>query len=635
MPYDVTHFDQLSRLLELERAEEESRHRALLDGTSDAELVRLGLRLTELEAHEESVGFGGRVIITLQRAGNTDLGDGFDPGAVVELRPKRSETAVTWKAIVARRRTGSIALAFDEPPGEEIWNGRLTLTILPNDVTYRRARAALAEVRAMEKGNARRRRDVILGEAEPRTTTPDERPLERPLNAEQALAVTGCLAADDVFLVHGPPGTGKSTVLAEVAVQAVRRGRRVLATAASNPAVDHLVSICAAQGLDVVRIGHPARVAERLHPHVLDVRLEEHPDVIVARDLFEQALAAKGYARRQRQRGRSQERFANAREANAEAASLFKDARILERRAAKAILDDADVICATLTALGGSELADERFDLALLDEATQAIEPLALLAFLKADRLVLAGDHKQLGPTVLSQKAAREGLAVSLFVRLLEAHGDQVKVMLREQYRMHDAIMAYPSATMYGGELRAHPSVAGRRLGELLTDAEGFDDAALVFIDTAGKGFDEERPEGSESLANPGEADLVAGYVRGVLDRGLPPDAVSVIAPYSAQVAALKARIQGVAIDTVDAFQGRENELVVVSLTRGNAIGDIGFLADVNRMNVAMTRAKRQLVVVGDSGTISGHPFYAGFIEHSQSSGAYRSAWELPSLESG
>ncbi|HSI05521.1 MAG TPA: AAA domain-containing protein [Myxococcota bacterium] len=629
MPYDVTHFDNLGRLLELERAEEESRHRALVDGTSDAELVRLGLRLTELEAHEESVGFGGRVIITFQRAGNAELGDGFDPGAVVEVAPKRSETALAWKAIVARRRSGSIALAFDEPPGEEIWNGRMTLTILPNDVTHRRAKAALAEVRGMEKGAARRRRDVLLGEAEPRTTTPDARPLERPLNAEQTLAVHGCLAADDVFLVHGPPGTGKSTVLAEVAVQAVRRGRRVLATAASNSAVDHLVSICAAQGLDVVRIGHPARVAERLHPHVLDVRLEEHPDVIVARDLFEQALAAKGYARRQRQRGRSQDRFANAREASAAAAGMFKDARLLERRAAKAILDDADVICATLTALGGSELADERFDLALLDEATQAIEPLSLLAFLKADRLVLAGDHKQLGPTVLSQKAAREGLATSLFVRLLEVHGDPVKVMLREQYRMHEAIMAYPSSAMYGGELRAHASVAQRRLAELLEKPDGFDDAPLVFIDTAGKGFDEERPEGSESLANPGEADLVATYVRCVMERGLPAEAISVIAPYSAQVAALKARIEGVGIDTVDAFQGRENELVVVSLTRGNAEGVIGFLADINRMNVAMTRAKRQLVVVGDSGTISGHPFYAGFIEHTQATGAYRSAWEL------
>ncbi len=589
----------------------------------------MGLRLTELEAHEESVGFGGRVIITLQRAGNADIGDGFDPGAVVEVKPKRSETALSWKAIVARRRVGSIALAFDDPPSEEIWNGRLTLTILPNDVTYRRARAALAEARAMERGTARRRRDVLLGEVEPRTTNPDERPLQRPLNVEQARAVMGCIAADDIFLVHGPPGTGKSTVLAEVAVQAVRRGQRVLATAASNSAVDHLVSICAAAGLEVVRIGHPARVAESLHPHVLDVRLAEHPDVVVARDLFEQALAAKGYARRQRQRGRSRERFANAREANAEAAGLFRDARLLEQRAAKALLDGADVICATLTALGGSELADQRFDLALLDEATQAIEPLSLLAFLKADRIVLAGDHRQLGPTVLSQSAARDGLATSLFVRLLELHGDAVKVMLREQYRMHEAIMAYPSAAMYGGELRAHPSVAQRRLAELLTNAEGFDDTPLIFIDTAGKGFDEERPEGSESLANPGEADLVATYVRDVLDRGLPRDAVSIIAPYSAQVAALKARIDNVAIDTVDAFQGRENDLVVVSLTRGNAEGVIGFLADINRMNVAMTRARRQLVVVGDSGTIAGHPFYAAFIEHTQASGAYRSAWEL------
>ncbi len=613
----------------MERREEEARHKALIDGTSDAELVRLGLRLTEMEAHEESVGFGGRVLITMQRTGNDGLGESFDTGAVVEVKPKRGETAQGVRGIVARRRRSSIVIAFDEPPDPEIWNGRLTLTIQPNDVTFRRARYALADVRAMEKGAARRRRDVLLGEGEPRTTTPEPQAPRRPLNPEQARAVTACMSAEDLFLVHGPPGTGKSTVLAEVAVQAVRKRQRVLATAASNSAVDHLVSICADQGLNVLRVGHPARVAEALHPYVLDVKLEEHPDVIVARDLFDQALEAKGYARRQRQRGRSRERFANAREASAEAASLFKEARALERRAAKAIIEEADVVCATLTALGGSELADARFDLALLDEATQAIEPLSLLAFLKADRLVLAGDHKQLGPTVLSQQAARDGLAKSLFLRMLEVHGDGVKVMLREQYRMHEAIMAYPSATMYGGELRAHPSVAKRTLKELLT-RDGVDDAPLIFIDTAGKGFDEERPESSASLANPGEADLVASYVKHVCDHGLAAEAIAVIAPYSAQVAALKARIgDAVTIDTVDAFQGRENELVVVSLTRGNADGEIGFLADLARMNVAMTRAKRQLVVVGDSGTVSGHPFYAGFIEHAQATGGYRSAWEL------
>src|SRR5262249_50245504 len=154
-----------------------------------------------------------------------------------------------------------------------------------------------------------------------------------------------------------------------------------------------------------------------------------------------------------------------------------------------------------LTALGGSELADLQFKTALLDEATQAIEPLSLLAFVKAERVILAGDHKQLGPTVLSRDAAAQGLGKSLFVRLLEVRGDGVKRMLREQYRRHEAIMAFPSAMMYGGELRAHPSVATRRLAELLTNPDGFDDTPLLFIDTAGKGFDEERPEGSDSLA--------------------------------------------------------------------------------------------------------------------------------------
>jgi superfamily I DNA and/or RNA helicase len=259
----------------------------------------------------------------------------------------------------------------------------------------------------------------------------------------------------------------------------------------------------------------------------------------------------------------------------------------------------------------------------VIDEATQAVEPAAWLALLRADRVVLAGDHLQLPPTVLSAAAQAGGLGLSLFERLLALHGDAIKVTLTEQHRMNEAIMRFPSEALYGGALRAHPAVAHHCL----------DDAPLEVIDTSGRGFEEATPEGSESRENEGEAVLVAAEVERVLALGVAPGDVAVISPYDGQVQRLRALLharveQGLEVDTVDGFQGREKEAVVVSLTRANEAGEVGFLADVRRMNVALTRARKKLVVVGDGATVARHPFYERFLRHAEATGAWRSAWD-------
>jgi superfamily I DNA and/or RNA helicase len=264
-----------------------------------------------------------------------------------------------------------------------------------------------------------------------------------------------------------------------------------------------------------------------------------------------------------------------------------------------------------------------------VDEATQATEPLTLLAFLRADRVVLAGDHRQLPPTVLSQEAAAGGLATSLFERLLALHGDPVRQMLREQYRMNAELMELPSRAFYGGELRAHASVAGRTLGTVLPGAT-LDAPPLLFLDSAGKGWEEVAPEGSESLENPGEAEVVIARARALLAAGLAPEQIAVITPYRAQAARMAPALEalGIEADTVDAFQGREAEVVLVSCVRSNAEGRLGFLTDLRRMNVALTRGKVHVFVVGDSATLGNHPFYGALIERAQALGGYRSAWE-------
>jgi superfamily I DNA and/or RNA helicase len=251
------------------------------------------------------------------------------------------------------------------------------------------------------------------------------------------------------------------------------------------------------------------------------------------------------------------------------------------------------------------------------------VEPAVYLALLRAERAVLAGDHLQLPPTVLSPRAAEGGLGTSLFERLAGLWGEAAMVTLLEQHRMNERIMRFPSEALYQGRLRAHPSVATHAL----------DGAPFTLVDTSGRGFEEETPEGSDSKANPGEAELAAAEVERILALGVAPGEVAVIAPYDGQVQRLRALLsarceEGLEVDTVDGFQGREKEAVVVSLTRANEGGEVGFLSDVRRMNVALTRARKKLTVVGDGATVARHPFYEAFLRHAQETGAWKSAWE-------
>jgi predicted DNA helicase len=264
-------------------------------------------------------------------------------------------------------------------------------------------------------------------------------------------------------------------------------------------------------------------------------------------------------------------------------------------------------------------------------EAAQATEPACWLPVLRCRRVVLAGDHCQLPPTVVSPEAAAGGLGVSLMERVVEMHRPGVTRLLEVQYRMHEAIAAFPSAQFYGGALQSDESVRGHLLCDLPgVAATPLTSTPLHFMDTAGAGHDERAEAGGESRDNPGEAALVCRKVRELLDARVPAGAVAVIAPYAAQVRLLRERlaVPGLEIDSVDGFQGREKEAVVVSLVRSNVAGEVGFLADVRRTNVALTRARRKLVVVGDSATLSGHSFYRDLFAHFEAAGAYHSVWE-------
>ena len=310
---------------------------------------------------------------------------------------------------------------------------------------------------------------------------------------------------------------------------------------------------------------------------------------------------------------------------------MLADARRIEAQTVERILDSARILCATTTGLSSEVLGQRRFDLGVIDEAGQSTEPGVWLPILRSDRIILAGDHCQLPPTVVSPDAAAQGFGLSLMERLMTELGPTVSRQLTVQYRMNEAIMNFSSQEFYDDSLQADPSVQGHLLSDLPgVTAEALTDTPVEYIDTAGASYDEEIEPDGQSRRNSQEAVLVSRKVEALLATGVLPGDIAVITPYAAQVRLLRELLEplGVEADTVDGFQGREKEAVIISLVRSNQTGDIGFLADTRRMNVALTRARRKLLVIGDSATISVHPFYERLIGYFEQIGAYRSVWE-------
>jgi ATP-dependent RNA/DNA helicase IGHMBP2 len=636
-PLGDDHFDRLSHLLDLEAdAEREQAARAVNDGE--------GRALTGLVLRDEDAGLGGRLLLTFAKR---DLSQSLpptrlQPGSPVLLKCPNDGRGVAIRGVVFARNAMTLRVAVDDEetvPDDETWR----IELASDEISRRRQKAAMDRARNVRRDRLAELRDVLMGRRDPEFVegAAEQCPsvsegetnhsltlghCQSLLNDSQRDAIALALAAKDVAIIHGPPGTGKTTAVVEVIRQAVRRGERVLACAPSNLAVDNLLEKLVAAGESPVRLGHPARVSESLREHTLDELAERHPDVRQAKKFYKAAHAlfrkAGKWTRGKPEPG---EKAGMRREGRA----LIDDARKLEDRAIERILDGSMILCATLTGLNPENIGDRIFDLVVIDEACQTPEPACWIAITRAKRLVLAGDHCQLPPTVLSLQAARQGLSVSLMERLVAGYGTAITRRLRIQYRMNEAIAGFSSTEFYASDLIADKSVRGHLLSDLPgVEASPITETPVQFIDTAGAGFDEE--ESNESKRNPQEAELVAKKVRALLAAGLVPQQIAVIAPYSAQVKLLRELlpIPDLEIDSVDGFQGREKEAVVLSMVRSNPDGDIGFLADVRRSNVALTRARRKLIVIGDSATLASHPFYQGMLTYFDGIGAYGSVWE-------
>ncbi len=612
----------------MERHAEVEQVRRLLATRSETELEERGVLLRRLAVADLEPGLGGALHAILQPSrGGALPPHRFGPGDVVALDAgERTEQLAT--GIVARVRHDQLAIALDDDDAELPPVVRVS-RIAP-DVTYRRLGQALSALRGERPKEQRRLIDVCFSRREPqfagRPTLESLQPFDANLDASQRAAVVHALTAEEIALIHGPPGTGKTTAVVEVIRQAVARGEHVLACAPSNVAVDNLAERLLQCGLRIVRIGQPMRVLPAVVEHTLAVQVQNAPEQQLLRDVRrELQTVQRGFLRASRAQRADLVQLRR---------RLRAEQRQLESAIVQGLIHEADVVLATTTGAGDHALHDRMFELVVVDEAAQAFEAATWLPLLRAHRAVLAGDHCQLPPTVLSEAAAKGGLSTTLFERLsAPPHGAALSRMLTVQYRMHRAIQSWSAATFYGGALE--PAAAVR--DHLLTDLDGITttDATtvpLLFLDTAGCGHDESLGDEDGSKQNPGEAAVVARHVEALLQAGLPARDLAVVTPYSAQVRLLQERLRGHAdleVGTIDGLQGREKEAIVLSLVRSNERGDTGFLGELRRLNVALTRARRHLCVVADSATLAGHAGLAAMVEHLQAHGEYRSAWGL------
>lgn len=618
------HFQRLADWVDLESVAEAERLHERRQRQKGPDAEKSGETLLDLVVTDEDAGLGGRYLITLVKRNRTLQlpWNRLRVGSPVVLTPNDDFSGDACQGVVTSISRKSIQVAVNDYPDVE----RLRIDLSPDEITRKRMLNALKRARDA-RGRTKELRDILLGERELSFKDEQDCQFNAELNESQQAAIRFALSASDVAIIHGPPGTGKTTTIVELICQAITKGQKVLACAPSNTAVDNLLEKLVDARQKTVRLGHPARVSERLHDHTLDAQVARHDLTDLIREMRREA---ENLFRQAGKFTRAKPVHGAKREMRQDAKRLKADVRMLEQQAIDSIIDNADVVCATTT-LDESLLGDRRFDLVVIDEACQSTEPGCWMPVLRADRLVLAGDHCQLPPTVLSKQAAKEGLEVSLLERLVGLYGDRVTRRLNVQYRMHDQIMNFSSNQFYEGTLLSHDSVSRH----LLSDLDHVDEQLVTidpvtFIDSAGAGWDEElEPEGL-SKRNIQEAELVLRKIAELQDAGLRGRDIAVIAPYAAQVRWLRQNSpdERVEIDTVDGFQGREKEAVIISLVRSNAEGEIGFLSDARRMNVALTRARRKLIVIGDSATVGGNEFFAKLLAYFESIGAYHTVWE-------
>ncbi|MBT1700628.1 AAA family ATPase [Fulvivirgaceae bacterium PWU4] len=634
--------DQLHRTLELLRLErqadlEQYRQKVLLRSLSQR--TKEGTTWYPVGLKRHYIGTGERPIIEIERTNHLDQPHAFQSGKLVSLfsnaTGKPESEHMNGVINYVRDNTMVVTLNADDHP-DWLEDGLLGVDVMFDEMSYREMEFALKEVIKAEGNRVDHLKNVLLG-SDKAGVQPRSFHFEglNVLNDSQVEALKKTLQAQDVAFVHGPPGTGKTTTLVQVIKHTIKEEKQVLVSAPSNAAIDLLVDKLSEQGLNVLRIGHPARVTEQSLSKTLDARIASHPNYQELRALRKKMEQVRSSAVKYKRNFGWQEKEQR-RLLLQEAKALKSDADTLEFYIVNDLLQNAQAICCTLVGSSHPVLRGRKFKTVFIDEAAQALEPACWIPLLRAERAVFAGDHQQLPPTIKSVEASREGLARTLFEKGIEKQ-PHCASMLEVQYRMHEQIMRFSSDYFYNGRLIAHESVKAALLrpGQI----------PVEFIDTAGCGYNETQDPETLSRLNEEEARLLIHLVEMLVEE-IGASAwvdeqltMGIITPYRAQVDHLQKLAEAspvleplqalITINTVDAFQGQERDVIAISFVRSNDKGEVGFLGDIRRTNVAMTRARKKLIMVGDSATLGSHPFYLKLLDFVQENGFYKSAFEI------
>ncbi|KAJ0380714.1 hypothetical protein COL26b_001000 [Colletotrichum chrysophilum] len=647
---------QLS-LLSAELAAEIAESSALVSLHSPTALQRAGLALSNLVVGARRTGLGGRTVLELNpdpavsSSAEGKLPEhGLRPGDIVLLSEQPAGNAKKRevkeleskgaRGVVTRVRHESVGIAVDEGKGEEReFNGRVWVVKVADDVTYRRMNLTMEKLEKMTEAEYSSFMRVLFGLSSPSPVPSDLASdselskiqwIDPSLNDSQKDAIRFALASREVALIHGPPGTGKTHTLIELILQMLKLDLRILVCGPSNISVDNIVERLSPHKIPILRLGHPARLLPSVVAHSLDVLTQTSEAGAIVKDVRAEMDAKQASIKKTRNGRERRQIYGDLKE-------LRKEFRERERRCVSNLVRESKVVLATLHGAGGHQLRDQQFDVVIIDEASQALEAQCWVPLLSAKKAVCAGDHLQLPPTIKSlnskvKKVLVEGagekqikgmtLETTLFDRLLALHGSSIKRMLTTQYRMHEKIMRFPSDELYDGRLIAAEAVKERLLKDLPYEVQDTEDInePLIFIDTQGGDYPEKSEDDDkdavkkakfslhgESKSNEMEAALVRQHAQSLVDAGVKPEDIAVVTPYNAQLAILaplKEQFPGIELGSVDGFQGREKEAVIVSLVRSNSEGEVGFLGEKRRLNVAMTRPKRSLTVIGDSETV-------------------------------
>ena len=545
--------------------------------------------------------------------------------------PLRSDLTGT----VTEKGARFIKVAFDKRVPKWAIKKKVRLDLYANDITFRRMEDNLKHL-SLKGKNAL---EYILSERNPKKNRPVPyiSYIDDSLNDSQKFAIENALSCENFYLIHGPFGTGKTRTLVELISQETRQDHKVLATAESNAAVDNILErLMENKKLNLTRLGHPQRVSKHNITQTLAYKVEKHKlnkkikrihakiDNLIEKrkvhtkptpqyrrglgdyDILHFASKGKGTRGVSADKIKSMAKWI---EINQEIDEAHDEIKRIENRMIKNIIDESDVILATNSSAALESIARVKFDVVIVDEASQATIPSVLIPIAKAHRFILAGDHKQLPPTIISERAGE--LEKTLFEELIKMYPYKSQ-LLNVQYRMNSLLMKFPNREFYNNGLKSASSVDEITINDILES--GHDEEALLFIDTSDVDDNNERHlKDSKSIVNELEAEISVSIAQDYLDAGIDVDDIGIISPYADQVKIIQENTP-VEVKTVDGFQGREKEIIIISTVRSNNNGNIGFLKDLRRLNVAITRAKRKLIIIGNKNTLKTNPTYARLI---------------------